>query len=283
MSDDAAQADVLTPDASPAAGVETAPVAQPLAPAPGDAAIDDGAGLAAWLDLSALENLIATGGPVTIILLAMSVVTLTVILAKLWQFARLGVGRSAALDQAVGLWRDGREEEAVLRLNGRGGPAARFASHAIGALVAGTAEARVREDTERVALGELAGLRSGLRVVEATVQTAPLLGLFGTVLGMIASFRALQGAGAQADPAVLAGGIWVALLTTAVGLAIAIPSALALTWFQGRIERERERIEDAATRVFTQRAAVAGSDAGDGAAAVAWRSGPHDSARQEAL
>ncbi len=283
MSDDAAQADILTPDAPRATGAETAPVARPLAPAPGDEAIDDRAGLAAWLDLSALENLIATGGPVTVILLAMSVVTLTVILAKLWQFARSGVGRSAALDQAVGLWRDGREDEAVRRLNGRGGPAARVAAHAMSTLVAGTAEARAREDTERVALGELAGLRAGLRVVEATVQTAPLLGLFGTVLGMIASFRALQAAGAQADPAVLAGGIWVALLTTAVGLAIAIPAALVLTWFQGRIERERERIEDAATRVFTQRAAVAGADTGDGAAAVAWRSGPQDSARREAL
>ncbi len=258
---------------------ETAPVAQPLAPQGEGAASDSIAGIFGWLDVSALENLITAGGPVTLILLAMSIVTLTVILVKLWQFTAAGVGRAGALDQALALWRDGREDEAIQRIGARGGPAGRVAAHAMGALHTGTEEARVREDTERVALVEIAGLRSWLRVIETTVQTAPLLGLFGTVLGMIASFRALEGAGAQADPAVLAGGIWVALLTTAVGLAIAIPAALALTWFQGRIERERERIEDAATRVFTHRqSAPAAFARGDGAA-VNW---PHEPQRDSA-
>jgi len=264
---------------------ETAPVAQPLAPQGEGVASEDISGVLGWLDLSALENLIAAGGPVTLILLAMSVVTLTVILAKLWQFAAAGVGRAGALDQALALWRDGREDEAIQRIGGRGGPAGRVAAHAMDALQTGAEEGRVREDTERVALSELAGLRAYLRVIETTVQTAPLLGLFGTVLGMIASFRALEGAGAQADPAVLAGGIWVALLTTAVGLAIAIPSALALTWFQGRIERERERIEDAATRVFTQRRDAHDAVATADGAAAAWPPEPQpDSAqRREAL
>ena len=48
---------------------------------------------------------------------------------------------------------------------------------------------------------------------------------------MIAAFQALQEAGAQADPATLAGGIWEALLTTAMGMAVAIPASMALTWF----------------------------------------------------
>jgi biopolymer transport protein ExbB len=54
-----------------------------------------------------------------------------------------------------------------------------------------------------------------------------LLGLFGTVLGMVEAFRQLELAGSQVDPAVLSGGIWQALLTTAVGLAVAIPAVLA--------------------------------------------------------
>lgn len=282
---DAAQPKVTASDAPLAPGAETSPVAQPLAPQGEGAASEGITGVLGWLDLSALENLVTAGGPVTLILLAMSIVTLTVILAKLWQFAAAGVGRAGTLDQALALWRDGREVEAIQHIGARGGPASRVAAHAMGALHTGTEQARVREDTERVALGELAGLRSWLRVIETTVQTAPLLGLFGTVLGMIASFRALEGAGAQADPAVLAGGIWVALLTTAVGLAIAIPSALALTWFQGRIERERERIEDAATRVFTHRQSAPSASARGDDAAVAWPHEPQqDSARRrEAL
>lgn len=70
-------------------------------------------------------------------------------------------------------------------------------------------------------------------------QLAPLLGLFGTVLGMISAFQALQQAGAQVDPSILAGGIWVALLTTAVGLAVAMPTSVALSWFEVRMEADR--------------------------------------------
>jgi len=61
----------------------------------------------------------------------------------------------------------------------------------------------------------------------------------------------LQAAGAMVDPSVLAGGIWVALLTTAVGLAIAIPCSLIATWFDARIEREIETIEEMATAILT--------------------------------
>ncbi|XHE58623.1 MotA/TolQ/ExbB proton channel family protein [Phaeobacter sp. BS52] len=79
---------------------------------------------------------------------------------------------------------------------------------------------------------------------------APLLGLLGTVLGMIAAFQALQAAGSKADPALLAGGIWEALLTTAAGMAVAIPASAALTWFEAVITRIRRDVEDSATRIF---------------------------------
>jgi len=281
---DAAEPDLGSAPELTATTGEVAPVAQPLPPEAVDNGRDGIGAMFGWLDISGVENLIGAGGPVTVILLAMSVITLTVILAKLWQFAVAGVGRDGPLHHALGLWAQGSELAALDQLSGKGGPAARVAAHAMSALTAGAEDARAREDTERVAFGELSKLRAYLRVIEATVQTAPLLGLFGTVLGMIASFRALQGAGAQADPAVLAGGIWVALLTTAVGLAIAIPSALALTWFQGRIERERERIEDAATRVFTSRVAAPASNAAAESRAAVWQAEPEHAARRtEAL
>lgn len=56
---------------------------------------------------------------------------------------------------------------------------------------------------------------------------------------MIEAFRSLQAAGSQVDPSILAGGIWVALLTTAVGLVVAMPTALILSWLEQRMEAER--------------------------------------------
>ena len=92
---------------------------------------------------------------------------------------------------------------------------------------------------EAEAEARFARLESGFRLLDSVAQLAPLLGLFGTVLGMISAFQALQEAGAQVDPSILAGGIWVALLTTAVGLAVAMPTALILSWFESRMDRER--------------------------------------------
>ena len=75
--------------------------------------------------------------------------------------------------------------------------------------------------------------------MDTVAQLAPLLGLFGTVLGMIEAFQSLQTAGAGVDPSLLAGGIWVALVTTAVGLAVAMPTSMVLSWFESRTARER--------------------------------------------
>jgi len=81
---------------------------------------------------------------------------------------------------------------------------------------------------------------------------APLLGLFGTVLGMIEAFRKLAEAGNQVNPAILSGGIWEALLTTAVGLAVAIPVVVLCNWFERRVERVGHEMESLVTQVFTQ-------------------------------
>jgi biopolymer transport protein ExbB len=70
-----------------------------------------------------------------------------------------------------------------------------------------------------------------LPILSSIAAIAPLLGLFGTVLGMIEVFQRLAALGGRADVALLSGGIWVALLTTAFGLLIAIPSLLAHHYF----------------------------------------------------
>ena len=210
-----------------------------------------------FLDGTALApaaRLLEAGGPVVMILLVLSVFALTIILFKLIQFWRLSTGPSNAHNKALSLWLRGRRADAYDLVRMRKYAAAQVLAHGMRGLSNNWAsESDVREDVERVAMEQMKALKSWLKALEAVVQIAPLLGLFGTVIGMIAAFKALQEAGSQADPAVLAGGIWVALLTTAVGLAVAIPVSFVLYWFESIVERERLNMESALTSLFTGR------------------------------
>jgi biopolymer transport protein ExbB len=109
-----------------------------------------------------------------------------------------------------------------------------------------------RDETTRVARGALMDAGSGLRALDLIATIAPLVGLLGTVLGMIEAFQALQDSGARADPSALAGGIWEALLTTAAGMAVAIPASMALSWFDSINDRLAHDFDDLATRVLTK-------------------------------
>ena len=200
-----------------------------------------------------LGALLDLGGPVVALLLLMSVVALTITLLKLWQFHRLRLGRRHFVDGCVESLRHGESEQALERLAVERNPIARVMEAAVqGRLQPGGSIELAREEATRVATGYLDSLRGYLRGLEVIGSLAPLLGLLGTVLGMIDAFRQLEGAGSQVDPALLSGGIWEALMTTAVGLAVAIPAVIALNLLEARVDRFRHRMEDAVTRVFTQ-------------------------------
>lgn len=204
--------------------------------------------------LQRITELTQAGGPVVMVLLALSVFALAIILIKLWQFWRLGTGRHRRLQEALSLWLSGNRGRAYDMLRRSRGAVPLALAHAMrGIMHDASHNGSVREDVERVALEQVKQLKSLLKGLEAVAQIAPLLGLFGTVIGMIDAFQALQQAGSQADPAVLAGGIWVALMTTAVGLAVAIPASLVLYWFESLVEHERQVMESALTSLFTGR------------------------------
>lgn len=172
------------------------------------------------------------GGPVVLLLGALSILVTTVVLYKLWQFAVAGVGRHKALRDAISAWDTGDRAGARHHLG-------RSRSYLVPvvtmALDGQTDAARLEAEAE----ARFARLEKGFRLLDSVAQLAPLLGLFGTVLGMISAFQALQEAGAQVDPSILAGGIWVALLTTAVGLAVAMPTSVVLSWFEARMDADR--------------------------------------------
>ncbi len=194
--------------------------------------------------LEGLRQIADLGGPVVMILLAVSVVTLATILYKLWQFFAVGVGRHRALKEAVNAWDRGDRSAALRALKQSRSYLAPVIEMAF------SAEPQDAKRLEAEAEVCFARLEGGFRLLDSVAQLAPLLGLFGTVLGMIDAFQSLQEAGAQVDPSLLAGGIWVALLTTAAGLAVAMPTAMVLSWFEGRMDAERVTAERAIAAVL---------------------------------
>jgi biopolymer transport protein ExbB len=195
---------------------------------------------------ASLQRIVELGGPVVLLLCALSVLVLTVVLYKLWQFASAGVGNHKALSDAVAAWDAGDRTAARDHL----GQSRSYLAPVVAMAFDGqTDAARLEAEAE----ARFARLERGFRLLESVSQIAPLLGLFGTVLGMISAFQALQDAGAQVDPSILAGGIWVALLTTAVGLAVAMPTSVMLIWFEARMDGDRVMAQQAVHRVLSPR------------------------------
>jgi biopolymer transport protein ExbB len=194
-----------------------------------------------------LLALLDLGGPVVALLLLLSVLALAVFLYKVWQFAAAGVGRHRAIDEAVSAFDAGDAQRAAARL--------RTSRSHLAPVLAAALDGRPEEKPRIAARAEarLARIEGGFRLLDSIAQIAPLLGLFGTVLGMIDAFRALQEAGQSVDPSALAGGIWVALLTTAGGLAIAMPTSLALTWLESRAAADRLQADIALETFFCPR------------------------------
>lgn len=188
------------------------------------------------------------------LLALVSVSALTATFYKLIHFARLGVGRRRLANQIVDRWLAGAGDAALELAERRSSATVRVLFAAISALKVRPGDKDYANDlATQVALDELSDMERGLRAIEATVQTAPMIGLLGTVVGMIEAFGRLSQATGAADPAVLAGGIWTALTTTAVGLAIAIFFYFLSIWFEGRVARERAAMERLISAVLNGR------------------------------
>ena len=201
--------------------------------------------------LTEISDFMAMGGPAIWVLAVIAALTAGLILWKVIRLTLLGAWGGRASRRAMETWLAGNHGHARAELGRARGlySAPLAAAFDVGTGAGYTDETR-REEIARVAAGKLAEARAGLRGLELVATIAPLIGLLGTVLGMVSAFQALEAAGSRADPSALAGGIWEALLTTAVGMAVAIPASAALTWFESVADRAQGRIEDMVTQVL---------------------------------
>ncbi|MEE2672315.1 MAG: MotA/TolQ/ExbB proton channel family protein [Myxococcota bacterium] len=206
-------------------------------------------------------ELLARGGWVMGVLLLLSLAAVSIILVKLYQFTRLRIWSRDWLENVLSSARSGDTARALSVSSQRPGPIAHVLTIALTERQRDDLSAEaLREEVQRAGDAEIGALESNLRGLEVIGSLAPLLGLLGTVLGMIRAFMRLEEAGARVDPSLLSGGIWEALLTTAVGIAVAVPAMAALAWFESQVDGVRRTMSDAVTRVLNSPASERAPD-----------------------
>ena len=188
-------------------------------------------------DQFGLLTLFADGGFMMYPLVLCSLIALGVMIAKFWTLWAAHKDTAKVLAEVDDLARAGDIDGAIAAAGSKRGPASAI-------LMAGlrrikgreVGEGEIEQAVSTVGTIELGFLERGLVVLATIANVAPLMGFLGTVAGMILAFASIEAAG-SVDPALVAGGIKVALLTTASGLAIAIPVNIGYNFFVTRIDK----------------------------------------------
>jgi biopolymer transport protein ExbB len=191
------------------------------------------------------------GGWVMWVLGMISVYALAVMFYKAFQFMASGVFNTSFVEPVMTYVKRGELTDAERLLEGKLGPVARIMKVAIICVANRDISIKSREsEIARVGSSELRLLESHMRGLELVASVGPLLGLLGTVLGMVNAFARLGEAGSRVDPALLANGIWEALVTTVGGLMVAIPAMAAYYVLDGLIERVRATMKDVTVQIL---------------------------------
>ncbi len=178
-------------------------------------------------------SVFAKGGPVMWLLVILGLAALVVFIERTLYLHRSQIRSTEFLNGIKNLLQKDRLMEALTLCEETPGPVAKLVK--AGLRHANDDEQALRFAVQEAALTELPVLERRVGALAAIAQIAPLLGLLGTLLGMIQTFWLFNKGGNYATPAVLAGGMWEALLTAAAGLAVAIPAHLGRHFLSGRV------------------------------------------------
>lgn len=187
---------------------------------------------------------LSKGGILVGPILLCSVLALAIFLERIIRFWRLKVSGDGMVGRVAGHLKDGEDHEAYELAKESNTPMGRILSQAM------EVREQDRETLETVLVHatdeEVRGLSRYLQALATVGNIAPLLGLLGTVLGMIKAFMVIQQMGGKVNASVLAGGIWEAMLTTALGLAVALPAMVAHSYLVSRVDRYEAQLQDGA-------------------------------------
>ena len=191
-----------------------------------------------------MVDLLAKGGVLVIPILLCSVFALAIFLERLIRFAHFRKQGEGLARKVVGLIKQGDDAGAT--------EAAEQSNSPMGYVLAQALEVKnkERETLETVMVHaieeQVRDLSSYLQALATIGNITPLLGLLGTVIGMIKAFMVIQEMGGKVNAAVLAGGIWEAMLTTALGLSVALPIILGHSYLVSRVNKYEARLQDGA-------------------------------------
>jgi biopolymer transport protein ExbB len=186
-------------------------------------------------------DVLIRGGWVMLPLVFCSIVAITIVAERAFFFRHIA-GALAHADKVIALISQGQSNEAISLLKGAKAPLLRVLS-------AGIAYSfNPSKAMEAAALAEASVLRRGLPALDTIITLSPLLGLLGTIIGMIGSFQIMSSVG-MGQPHAVTGGVAEALIATATGITVAVITLVPYNYFLARIEKETELIEHYATRL----------------------------------
>lgn len=196
-------------------------------------------------------KLLAQGGFSMYPIYLCSVVALAVFLKKLFEIRAARLWDMGWLEQVMGALGRGQNDKIAAALTSSPHPGTRVVAAIVKTLE--RRPDRAEAEARRIGSLEIQQLERYLQLLAFIAQVAPLLGLLGTVLGMVDLFIGLQGAGiANVDVSALSSGIWKALLTTAAGLLVAVPTLAAYSYLISRTDYLRLQLADIIQRVLTE-------------------------------
>jgi biopolymer transport protein ExbB len=186
-----------------------------------------------------LPELFEQGGPLMWAILVASIVGVAVFFERLWSLQPGKVLPRAFVDRIRALVGKGKTSEAQLLCEENGSSIAMLMAAALRTYSARKDRANIKEALEEVGNREVARMDRNVEIVGTVASVTPLMGLLGTVIGMISVFQNFVESykTGVVGPDTFAEGIWQALITTAFGLTVAIPMLLAYKFLQGRNDR----------------------------------------------
>jgi biopolymer transport protein ExbB len=193
-------------------------------------------------------EIVRRGGVLMWPIILCSIVALAIIIERLVQVRRAGKLTRAFLAKVEQALVSGQSAEVEKLSNSSEGPMASVFRAGLGAASLG--EERVKEALNEAGQREIAGLEKYMGGLATIVGGAPLLGFLGTVLGMIQAFQRIEQLGGNVNASVLAGGIWQALITTAAGLSVAIPTFFVHNYILARIRSVVLQMEENSNRLI---------------------------------
>lgn len=188
-------------------------------------------------------HVLVKGGWMMLPLALCSIVAVTIIIDRLFFFRGLRAENRA--EEVIGLVRKGGLDEALRIAGGQEG------EHVPVMKVLSAGLAHAFDPTgamESAATAEVSAMKRGLVALDTIITLSPLLGLLGTIIGMIGAFNIMATAG-LGQPHAVTGGVAEALVCTAAGISVAVVSLVPYNYFLSRVEGETDVIENYATRL----------------------------------